>query len=126
MKPINAQILARVSERLEVTREQLLGSSRRKSLVEARHLVFLLARELSRESFPELGATFGFDHTTVIHGVERIRRVIETDRVLRGHYDAIRSELSGPLAELEWIDAEIQRLRARAEHLAEPYRAEVA
>ncbi len=107
-------IIAAVCKRTEVEERQLFGSSRRKSIAEARSLAYLLVRELTRLSFPEMGRLFKRDHTTIIPGVRRAARKIQYDRWMRELYEAVRTEVSDPVSELEWINAEIHRLRERA------------
>lgn len=113
------QILKAVSAELDVDAVALARSKSRgrKCSADARRLSYLLIRELTPMSLPEIGALFGRDHTTVLQMVRKTRRDIEFDRRLREVYERVRGRFSGPLQELEWINAEIHRLRARAEAL---------
>jgi chromosomal replication initiator protein len=59
----------------------LTGPSRRQPLVTARQIAMYLCRELTNLSLPKVGALFGGrDHTTVLHAVEKVKRLIQTDR----------------------------------------------
>jgi chromosomal replication initiator protein len=49
----------------------LLGDSKRKSICEARFAAWLGVREAMGLSYPELGAMFGRDHTTIMQGCKR-------------------------------------------------------
>ena len=117
-------IIAAICVRMEVEERQLFGASRRKSIAEARSLAYLLVRELTRLSFPEMGRLFRRDHTTIIPGVRRAARKVQYDRWLREVYEAVRTEVSDPVSELEWINAEIHRLRERAAQITTPEAAE--
>ena len=45
-------------------------------MVRTRHIYFALARELTTKSFPQIGNRCGDrDHTTVMHGVEKVARM---------------------------------------------------
>jgi chromosomal replication initiator protein len=71
--------------------EELRGPSRRQPLVLSRQIAMYLCRELTDLSLPRIGDLFGGrDHTTVLHGVEKIRKLMQTDRAV---YDKV-TELS--------------------------------
>ena len=51
-------------------------------------------RELTRASLVDIGEVLGGrDHTTIMHGIEKINREIETDATLRTHITQIREAL---------------------------------
>ena len=59
----------------------LTGPSRRRPLVLARQICMYLFRELTDYSYPAIARVFGNrDHTTVIYAVEKISRLMPTDR----------------------------------------------
>jgi chromosomal replication initiator protein len=61
--------------------DELIGASRRQPLVMSRQVAMYLCRELTDLSLPKIGAMFGGrDHTTVLHAIEKVRRVMRTDR----------------------------------------------
>ncbi|MET0697286.1 MAG: chromosomal replication initiator protein DnaA [Acidimicrobiia bacterium] len=63
------------------TPADLIGPSRRQPLVTARQVAMYLCRELTNLSLPKVGALFGGrDHTTVLYAVEKVKRLIQTDR----------------------------------------------
>ena len=67
-----------------LTCEELQSSRRNVKLVRARHIGFYLCRKYSQCSYPQIGRRFGGrDHTTVLHGVEKIEGMMETDKLLR-------------------------------------------
>jgi chromosomal replication initiator protein len=61
--------------------EDLCGTSRRRPLVNARQVGMYLFRELTDYSYPAIAREFGGrDHTTVIHAVEKIARLMKERR----------------------------------------------
>jgi len=59
---------------------ELKGPRRHKALARARMIAIYLARELTGESYPALGAAFGGrDHTTMLHAVRRIEDLVAHD-----------------------------------------------
>ena len=58
---------------------ELIGRGRTKSVSEARQMAYCLLRDFAKMSFPEIGAAFGRDHTTIMMGVRNIARLIQLD-----------------------------------------------
>jgi chromosomal replication initiator protein len=74
--------------------EELCGSSRRREVARPRQIAMYLMREETESSFSQIGkALGGRDHTTVIHGHEKIDSLIEEDETLRRELLAIREQL---------------------------------
>ena len=72
-----------------------LKSKRRlQNFVVPRQIAMYFARECCKSSFPEIGTAFGNkDHSTVIHSVNKVQKLIEKDpeqrRVVRSIKDII-------------------------------------
>ena len=85
-------IMAEVSDYFQISGEELCGTSRSRTLVNARQIAMYLCRELTDLSLPKIGQAFGGrDHTTVMHAERKIRQLIGERRAL---YDQI-TELTG-------------------------------
>jgi chromosomal replication initiator protein len=70
-----------VSERFQLTLEELCGEKRSQNIVYPRQVAMYLSRELTDSSLPKIGKEFGGrDHTTVIHATSKIARLIREDR----------------------------------------------
>jgi chromosomal replication initiator protein len=70
-----------VSERFQLTMEELCGDKRSQNIVYPRQVAMYLSRELTDSSLPKIGKEFGGrDHTTVIHATSKIARLIREDR----------------------------------------------
>jgi chromosomal replication initiator protein len=81
-------ILNVVSTHMNVSVAEIKGDRRSKPVVLARHIVMYLARELTDSSLPKIGERMGGrDHTTVMHGVNKIGKQLSEDRQL---YDLIQ------------------------------------
>jgi hypothetical protein len=63
-----------VTEVFGVTRLELESQRRNPHLVRARHTFYWLARRFTACSFPQMGAWFNRDHTSVLHGVKKVDR----------------------------------------------------
>ena len=76
-----AIIMAATAEYFSVTMEELQGSNRSRTLVNARQIAMYLCRELTDLSLPKIGQLFGGrDHTTVIHADRKIRTLMAERR----------------------------------------------
>jgi chromosomal replication initiator protein len=70
-----------VSERFQLTLDELTGDKRSQNIVYPRQVAMYLSRELTDSSLPKIGKEFGGrDHTTVIHATSKIARLIREDR----------------------------------------------
>jgi chromosomal replication initiator protein len=74
-------ILSAVAESTGVSVTEIIGDKRSRPVVDSRHVAMYLARELTDASLPKIGERFGHrDHTTVLHAVEKITKLMREDR----------------------------------------------
>ncbi|HEX3051667.1 MAG TPA: chromosomal replication initiator protein DnaA [Aggregatilineaceae bacterium] len=101
-RPAKARRAAKLDEVLEATAsyhqlslDDLLGKRRTKDVVRARHIAIYLAREETEASLPEIGeALGGRNHSTVLHGYQKIAEEVAADDDLREEVAAIRRQLN--------------------------------
>ncbi|BDP72216.1 chromosomal replication initiator protein DnaA [Enterococcus faecium] len=73
------QIQEEVAKYYHIQLKDLKGKKRVKSIVVPRQIAMYLARELTDNSLPKIGAEFGGkDHTTVIHAHEKIQQLMDS------------------------------------------------
>jgi len=73
---------------------ELLSKKRNKQLVYPRHVAMYLCRKLTDASFPLIGDQFGGrDHTTVMHGVEKIEKEAQVNNSLSTTLERISKQL---------------------------------
>jgi len=78
-----------VCDHFDITRDELLSSSRTARIAWPRQLAMYLSREHTQASLPAIGAAFGGrNHTTVMHAVKRTEQRMTTDG---DAYDAIQA-----------------------------------
>ena len=74
-------ILSTVADSTGISVTEITGDKRSRPVVESRHLVMYLARELTDASLPKIGERIGNrDHTTVLHAVDKIAKLMREDR----------------------------------------------
>lgn len=85
-----------VSTHFKVPLPLLTSSKRTKPVAMARQVAMYLARELTKNSLPDIGRHFGGrDHTTVLHGCDKIRELLEHDAPFRAEIDLLLNRLQG-------------------------------
>lgn len=94
-RAVNAQNIREVvAEYYGVPVKDLLGKKRARPIVRPRQMAMALVRELTQDSFPEIGQAFGGrDHTTVIHACEQVAKLRESDPEIEKDYQALLATL---------------------------------
>jgi len=87
-------ILSIVAESTGVSVTEITGDKRSRPVVESRHLAMYLARELTDLSLPKIGDRIGNrDHTTVLHAVEKITKLMQQDRDLYNRVQRLTAKI---------------------------------
>ena len=72
--------------------QAIAGKSRAKQIAEARHVAMYLLREDAELALKQIGLLLGHrDHSTVIHGVQKITRALIADPRLSSQLSEIRA-----------------------------------
>ncbi len=91
------QTLRAVARRFNITEEQILGRSRTAAVAQARQVaMYLLTTELGMTPTNAGRFLAGRNHSTVIHGAQKIRTALLTDDRLRQSVNTIKAALSAP------------------------------
>ena len=87
-------ILSTTANHFGFSIEEVCGPSRRRPLVNARQIGMYVFRELTEFSYPAIAREFGGrDHTTVIHAVEKIARLMREKRQIYDQVTALMVEV---------------------------------
>ena len=83
-RPITVELVQKtVSKYYKIKESTIKGKKRIRSIVYPRQIAMYLCRELTEDSFPEIGAKFGGkDHTTVMYAYRKIAEQAKKDEVL--------------------------------------------
>ena len=77
MRPMISEIQAATCEYFGIAPSELMSSTRERRVSRPRQIAMFIARGMTRQSLPEIGRRFGGrDHTTIIHGIRQIERLI--------------------------------------------------
>ena len=87
-------IIEVVAEHFGVSPEDITSKKRNSEFVQPRQVVMYLCRELIDTSLNNIGKLLGKkDHTTVIHGVNKIKEEMATNEELKNKVDIIRKKI---------------------------------
>lgn len=90
----SADVVEAVTGYYKMSKKDLIGRQRTREIVAPRQVAMYLLREETDGSLVDIGRELGGrDHTTVLHGIEKIERALETDTQLRSQIMAIRESL---------------------------------
>lgn len=83
-----------VARKFNINVDDITGTKRSQEIVLPRQVAMYLSRELTESSLPAIGRAFGGkDHTTVLHSIQKVKKLIDSDRALLVTIDEIAAEL---------------------------------
>ena len=81
-----------VCSQLNVKLPEIKSNKKNKNIVEARQVAMFLAREMTNASFPDIGEKIGGrDHSTVIYSFNKIKKKLQSDKLLIETVEKIRN-----------------------------------
>ncbi len=90
-------IIAEVAAFHAVTADDIRSPNRQHRFVRPRQIACYLAKSLTKNSYPEIGRRIGGrDHTTVLHAIRKIERLLATDELLANRIEALRQRFIMP------------------------------
>jgi len=90
------EILKRVSSHFNIKISDIKSPKRLKTVVLPRQIAMYLSRQLTSSSYPEIGDRFGGkDHSTIIHAIRKIEKLMEEDFQLSSTIENLKKELTG-------------------------------
>jgi hypothetical protein len=86
-----AEIQRATATEFGLTRDDLLGPGLARRHAWPRQVAMALSRELTNQSYPQIGRNFGRDHTTVLRGIRQVEK--RADKKEQRRMRAIRAKL---------------------------------
>ncbi len=91
-----ADIIRKVCDAYDVKADDIKGKSRTKNISEARQVVMWMARQLTDESYENIGAELGGrDHSTVYYGISTIEKRSSEDKSFLFKLERLKKEILG-------------------------------
>jgi chromosomal replication initiator protein len=93
-RPDAENIIRAVADHFGVKVSEIKGPSRTKTLARSRQVAMYLVRQLTSDSFPDIGRRFdGKDHSTVIAACDRVKELMAQDGDFRAQVEALERRL---------------------------------
>ena len=93
------EIQQTVAKKYSVDVSQILSEERTQTLVTPRQLAMYIARKFSMKGLKEIAQQFKKTHSTVIHGVKNIEKMLDVDEELKSNLEEILSEFGYRLSD---------------------------
>ena len=88
------KVIKLVADKYNITPEDIKGKKRLSKIAVPRQIGMYICRNYLKESLPKIGSEFGGkDHTTVMHSVNKIDKMIKTDKNLANDIEKIALEI---------------------------------
>ncbi|MBQ3870615.1 MAG: chromosomal replication initiator protein DnaA [Clostridia bacterium] len=94
-KDVAEKIMSVVSTRYGTTKDEVKGKSKKREIVEARHVCAYLIRELTGYSLNQIGALLNRDHTTIMNSCEVTKTQIMNDPLFEKEIKDMIAEIKG-------------------------------
>lgn len=88
------RIRAVVAEHYGVTEEDLRSPKRNKEYTLPRHIACYLIREMTGASFQQIGRFFDRDHTSIMHGINKIREEVNANNQLAATIAFLKTKIN--------------------------------
>lgn len=89
-------IIEKTAQHFDIKLQELTGPKRDKGIVMPRQVAMYLLRSELHLSFPKIATELGRkDHTTALHSVDKVERLLSQDFVTRQHIQEIREVIHG-------------------------------
>ena len=87
-------IQSSVCKFFKISKNEMLSSRRSRYLVRPRQTAIYLTKLLTSKSLPEIGREFSNrDHTTIIHSVKTIEKLMKEDQELCSSVDNLKNQI---------------------------------
>ncbi|MDO4594407.1 MAG: chromosomal replication initiator protein DnaA [Tissierellia bacterium] len=84
-----------VCQKFNLRRDQLESKSRKKNIAQPRQIAMYLSRELTNKSLVMIAESFNRDHTTILHGYDKISEQMKKDENLKLAIEDLINEIRG-------------------------------
>lgn len=89
-----ADIQRTVAAHFDIPRETMSDATRNRAHARPRQIAMFFARDIARKSYPRIGSLFGGrDHTTVMHAVRTVERMMRENDAFKHSVETLQSEV---------------------------------
>ncbi len=97
-EPVNItvdKIFSAVYRRYGVSKEEVTGPKRNKSIAEARHISVYLIRKITEMSLPNIAKIYERDHSTIMSSIQIVEKKLRTEAGFSHEIDELKKEILG-------------------------------
>lgn len=92
---ITAQdVITHVSLAFDIPAKDILGDRRLRQFARPRQAAYRLVRDFAGKTYPEIGRVFRRDHTTVLHGCQKVSELVRSSHTFAEKYAIARDSLA--------------------------------
>lgn len=101
-----------IEQVLEISTEELRSNSRKRELVEARHIFCYFTKENTKFTLSKIGGLVNRDHASILHAVNLINNLLEsnkdfnTNKDFKVKFDDVKVALEKKIGHVEFIFGE--------------------
>lgn len=90
--PLTTQsIISELSDYFQIPSQDILSSTKRREAVRARQFGMTICRQMLNLSYPRIGEAFGGrDHSTVMHSINKLLKLLEKDKNLHHMFQSVK------------------------------------
>lgn len=89
------KIINVVCDHYKLNAYKLKSKSRVKEFTHARYVIFYFLRKFANMTLKSVGLLFNRDHTTVIHGLETLQDIIDTEPAIKSEIELLETIIKG-------------------------------
>ncbi len=95
-RPVTADYIVEVvAEHFNITPQDIRGQKRSRDIAYPRQICMYLCRKMTDNALQAIGAALGKkDHTTILHGIDKIEKDIPNDETLKNTIDVLKKKIS--------------------------------
>lgn len=91
-----AHIQKKVADKFDIKVADLVSARRSRCVARPRQVAMYLCKQLTLRSLAEIGRKFGGkDHTTVIHAVKKVEKLMQDDKEFEGEVNSVVRDING-------------------------------
>ncbi len=87
------KIISVISKKYKVSKNEILGKTRKKEVIIPRNISIFLIREMLNSSLVEIGKKFNRDHSTILNSLNKIKKEIKKNPILEKEINIIKNEI---------------------------------
>lgn len=86
-------VIHTICQHMEIGRDKIESKARVRPVSYCRHLIFYFLRTHTNLTYLQIATLFGKDHSTVIHGYETIKDLLQVDTNVKDQIELLKTKI---------------------------------